>query len=549
MRKWLRISCKTTPIVLALALAGCGGGSSDSAPPEDAPPGTTTGSTTGDTTGGTTGTTTGDTTGGTTGTTTGDTTGGTTGGTTGSTTGSETGGGESTLDTDSDGQIDSHEETCGSDSNNTNSMSSDVDGDNIPDCVDLINEAQSTESDTDGDGQSDADESTCASDPNSALSTSADADDDGIPDCVELATGDPSDTDGDLQLNDDELACGSDPEDADSMSSDANADNRPDCLRGYPVLPVTGSAGDAVDCKATMPCTWINSDNTIRVRMTYADSRDSSTNENESVYYYGKLGIVYEVYSEVDTDLTFLDTASYSDSEFGVSEFSIQRFLNIANSYSYGSEVVSLLAGTSVRVLTTFDDGVKGQGSLDTLTLPFLQNELRFESVFNNVYFGRVNSLDKDCQNLLPCTWISPDGATEVAITSLGLTSLADLKAELSVLTRRDGVTLTLDTESRGVGSDLSTFTGTTQRFDQVNDLSRSLVNATMENGVVKTATVVFNESPNSALDRLARMSLDLFETIPQSPNYEENSSSWNRYRVIHTPRLDPVFRNIPLTQ
>ena len=102
---------------------------------------------------------------------------------------------------------------------------------------------------------------------------------------------------------------------------------------------------------------------------------------------------------------------------------------------------------------------------------------------------------------------------------------------------------------SRGVGSDLSTYTGYSQRFDQVNDLSTSLVNAAMVNGESRTATVVFNESPNSTLDRLARLSLDLFETIPQSPNYEENTSNWNRYRVVHTPRLDPVFRNIPLTQ
>jgi hypothetical protein len=381
------------------------------------------------------------------------------------------------------------------------------------------------------------------------LSTAVDSDDDGTPDCVEVVPNDVDDTDGDGQLNEQELACGSDPEDATSISPDSNGDNQPDCLGGFPGLPITGQAGVAVDCNHTLPCIWVNSDDTIRVEITYMDSRDSSVDENESPFGYNNLAMMYEVSSDIDTDLTFLDSASYSDVDWGVSELRFQRFLNISTSASFGSEVVSLLAGTSTRVLSEFSDGVKGQGSIDTVTLPFLLNELRFEAVFNNVYFGKVNSLDKDCQNLLPCTWISPDGQTEATITALGLTNLADLRADISVSTQSEGVTLTLDTLSRGVGSDLSSYTGDSQRFDQVNDLSPTLVNAIMIPGETRTATLVFNESPNSTLDLLVRLSFDLFETIPLSPDYEENSSSWNRFRAIHTPRMDPVFRNIPLAQ
>ncbi len=569
IRKWFHVLCKAIPIVLVLALAGCGGSSSDSTPQDDTPgdgmtdSGGEDGADAGDDTSGDDGSdgAGGDDSNG------GDDAAGGDAGDGGDTGNGDAGDGGDTgnddagdsgndddddialVDTDSDGQIDSHEQTCGSDPNSASSISADVDGDDVPDCVDLINDVQVTEADSDGDGQTNDDENTCGSDPNSALSFSTDTNEDGTPDCVELATPDPDDSDGDGQVNADELACGSDPENAESMSPDGNDDNRPDCLGGFSVLPITGSAGESVDCMAALPCTWINDDNTIRIRMTYADSRDSSINENEQTYLYEDLAIMYEVYSDVDTDLTFLDSASFSDVDVGVSEFRNQRFLNIGNSFSYGSEVVSLLAGTSTRVLTTFNDGVKGQGSIDELTLPFLRDELRFEAVFEDVHFGRVYSLDKDCQNLLPCTWVSPDGTTDITLTALGLTNLADLKAELSVVTRRDGVTLTLVNGSRGVGSDLSTYTGYSQRFDQVNDLSTSLVNAAMVNGESRTATVVFNESPNSTLDRLARLSLDLFETIPQSPNYEENTSNWNRYRVVHTPRLDPVFRNIPLTQ
>ena len=88
------------------------------------------------------------------------------------------------VDTDGDGQIDEHEIECGSDPENASSVSTDTDGDSIPDCVDL---------DDDNDGQTDSDEIACGSDPLNSNSTSSDIDGDGIPDCVDTD----GDTDGD----------------------------------------------------------------------------------------------------------------------------------------------------------------------------------------------------------------------------------------------------------------------------------------------------------------------------------------------------------------
>lgn len=519
MKRRLRIISRVVPIILLLTVVGCGGGGGgggDSDDPVDDqtsdPVNDQTGDPVDDQTGGS-----------------GDPT--------------------TVTDSDQDGQLDGQELQCGSDPDDAASLSTDTDSDGTPDCVDPVNDDLATGSDTDGDGQSDADEISCSSDPNSVLSSSADADGDGTPDCVEASVSNPNDTDGDLQLDADELACGSDPDDALSVSADTNGDNHPDCLRGYPVLPITGQPGEEVDCKATIPCTWVNADNSIRIKINYADSRDSSINENEASYQYDNLSLIYEVSSDIDTDLTFLDSASFSDTDFGVSDFYSQQFLSLSRSRTYSTEVVSLLAGTTLRVETLFDDGAKGQGDIDTITLPFLLNALRFEAEFKNVYHGRVSSKDKDCQNVLPCTWISPDGTSKVTVTSMGLTNVADLKGELAVETTRDGVTLTMYTYSRGRGSDLSTFTGYSQRFDQVNDLSRSLVNAILEPNESRAATLVFGESPSSSLKQLARLNIDIFETIPTSPNYEEYSRNWEYYRTIPTPRLDPVFRNIPITQ
>ena len=155
-----------------------------------------------------------------------------------------------TVDSDNDGQSDADELACGSNPNDAQSLSTDTDGDNMPDCVDLdddndgvedatdafpLDSAESLDTDgdnignnadldDDGDGQSDVDELQCGSDTLDDQDLSPDFDNDGSPDCTD------GDDDGDNQPDVDEIACGSDPLDASSVSLDTDNDLTLNCL-------------------------------------------------------------------------------------------------------------------------------------------------------------------------------------------------------------------------------------------------------------------------------------------------------------------------------
>ncbi|MGB1252445.1 MAG: hypothetical protein ACPG8W_17645, partial [Candidatus Promineifilaceae bacterium] len=155
-----------------------------------------------------------------------------------------------TLDSDNDGQSDADEIACESDPHNDQSLATDTDGDNTPDCVDVDDDNDGVEdaddafpldptetldtdgdtignnadSDDDDDGQSDVDEIRCGSNPLDGSSVSADFDGDNSPDCTD------GDDDNDSQTDEDEITCGSDPLDATSVSADFDGDYNLDCI-------------------------------------------------------------------------------------------------------------------------------------------------------------------------------------------------------------------------------------------------------------------------------------------------------------------------------
>lgn len=357
------------------------------------------------------------------------------------------------------------------------------------------------------------------------------------------------DTDGDGQPDAVERSCGSDPLDPQSDAADGNGDDDPDCLGGFPSLAVTGLPGEAVNCADTLPCTWRSPQGDVTFTLTYADSRDSSIDQNEADFRYDDLGILYEVVVANDTTLTFLGDASFSDADFGTGNLSTQQFLNLSTAREFGASVLTLLGGTTSRVLLVFNGGVKGTGSVDTVTIPILRDERRVEAVFGNVPHGRVRSPDRDCQNVLPCTWTSPDGATRVTVDNVGITALEALRVDLSIVTTDAETTLSLGTLSRAIGTDLASFTGDAQRFGNASDYTSRTVSVVMTVGETVPASIRFVQTPSSGLQALTRLSVDLFESVPLSPNFAIGSVEWSSNRLAHVPRLNPVFRSLPLAR
>ena len=115
----------------------------------------------------------------------------------------------SIADTDSDGQTDENEILCGSDPEDSDSISLDNDNDSFPDCVDF---------DDDNDGFGDDEDAFPLDD-----TESVDTDGDGV------GNNEDTDDDNDGQLDELEIICGSDPLDDESLSDDINNNNIPDC--------------------------------------------------------------------------------------------------------------------------------------------------------------------------------------------------------------------------------------------------------------------------------------------------------------------------------
>ena len=171
------------------------------------------------------------------------------------------------TDDDGDGQTDEDEVACGSDPLDSSSLSTDIDDDGVPDCVDSNDDTDTdsdgipdvSDPDDDNDEQTDEHEIACGSDPLDSASLSKDTDADNIPNCVDSdddgdgvideedafpldstedtdtdkdGTGNNADTDddGDGQTDEHEVACGSDPLDSSSFSADIDNDGVPDCV-------------------------------------------------------------------------------------------------------------------------------------------------------------------------------------------------------------------------------------------------------------------------------------------------------------------------------
>ena len=271
---------------------------------------------------------------------------------------------------------------------------------------------------------------------------------------------------------------------------------------------VVGEPGTGVDCAMTLPCRWMSADSGFAITVVSGDDTGSQDG----------LSVGFLVDANHDTEVAYGAGAE-------VLGAGGQRYQAIARTLGEGNGIAptGLLAGETLEGSIDYSKPA-GTTSLAQWRVGLLDNGLARSATFENVPLGPAESLDADCEFVLPCTWFAADGSAAVTLGSAG--GLADerrLSVGFAVTTlENDSIVLA---GASAVGDDGTAFS------------SRTLTLGTESGFETLTGNTV------AALPSAATVDFRRTETEPRALSLLE----LELYRDAPVPRWNVVFRDVPL--
>ena len=350
----------------------------------------------------------------------------------------------------------------------------------------------------DADGTSDADGTDAA--PDDSTDATEISDDDST-EATDTASDSGTESDSDTDATDTAPDSGTDTTDTapDSgtdttdTSDDNNADsadvtddhNTPGVIEPMqdepqPTLPIdgfaSGTSGIVLDCANELPCTASNADGAIVVAV-------------ENVYRHPqsrRLAVAVSVTTSRDTTLRW-DNDTTSSDNLAMTYYGTDREFRSFFQHDRGSDVVTLLAGTTMSMVQHFRDRpLDAAVSIAYFDTGYTEAGARTTMRFSNLPLDPVLGDIVDCNFQMPCTWVSKDESYSVnAVKASGLWQTGRLRIDYEV-----GAVFGLDLHVYGydsvVGNDGSVFTPRTHSLNGTSDyreFTESLVGAGVQRG------------------------------------------------------------------
>ncbi|MBX2878917.1 MAG: hypothetical protein KTR32_03240 [Granulosicoccus sp.] len=289
-------------------------------------------------------------------------------------------------------------------------------------------------------------------------------------------------------------------------STDSDVDMPPATVDSQAVV---GDPGTMTDCQNQVPCQWTSADQQFTVTVTNADNIASRD----------ELSVQFSLSSVHDTKVSIARSGSAVDSD-SVQFKTMQYRLGEGSSTS----AQGLSAGAAIEGSVDFDQPSAGSG-IASWTITILDGGMVRSADFSNIPIGPVTEQYADCQNMLPCVWVSPNEDVTITLLSVGgLNADNRLSANLSISTAMNA-TIAIDAGATAFGIDGTNFTARTHTLGDVTNHEK--VTADARAGLLLPASISFFRSA-SYPDSLQDLSLVLYNDRP-------------------VPRWNPRFTSVPV--
>lgn len=272
---------------------------------------------------------------------------------------------------------------------------------------------------------------------------------------------------------------------------------------------VDGTPGATVDCNLQLPCRWFSEDSQFSVTVTNADNIATRS----------RLGIQFSVGVTHDTQVSIVRSDSAIDSEsveLKISDYTLGSGNGVAPQ--------GVAAGSSIEGTSNFDQTSSGT-NIKTWSLAVLDGGLVRDASFTNIPIGGVTSDYADCENTLPCVWVSPNNDVTITLLTVGgLSTTNRLSANLSVQTATN-MTVAFDAGATAYGTDGTQFVARTHSLGTNSDYEKITANTLA--GVLLPASIDFLRTATSPTS-LQDLSLVIYNDSP-------------------VPRWNPRFTAVPI--
>jgi hypothetical protein len=273
--------------------------------------------------------------------------------------------------------------------------------------------------------------------------------------------------------------------------------------------PVNGAPGVSVDCENTVPCRWISEDSQFFVTVTNADNFGSQD----------RLQLNYSLSALHDTQVSVVGGGQALD-DSGLQFQPGKQTLGTRPS----AVTQNLIAGASLDGAIVFGQGAESK-SLTDWSITILDGGIARLPSFTNIPVGTLTTDYADCDLVLPCVWMTPEGNVSITLTSAGgYTTKSRLSTTFTVQSSTS-IDVALDDGAFAISSEGTKFTGRTHSLG----IRQGAGKITAEAYAGQNLTGGIDYYQNSAVPTvLSEVSLVLYQNSP-------------------VPRWNPKFVNIPV--
>ena len=184
----------------------------------------------------------------------------------------------------------------------------------------------------------------------------------------------------------------------------------------------------------------------------------------------------------------------------------------------------TLLAGSTLDGVIVFDQATEST-SLSEWSITVLDGGIARSPSFTNIPVGTITTDYADCELVLPCVWLTPQGDVSITLTTAGgYSTNSRLSTNFTILSETT-IDVALDAGAFAISSEGTQFTGRTHSLGTSKGFAKITAEAYAGFGLTGVVEYYRNSAIPTALNEL---SLVLYQDSP-------------------VPRWNPKFVNVPV--